>query len=82
MIEIEGEMTLNLPPFVTVAHDAERQTANVSIEDSNLKHQRSMWGMSALPGICDLPNVRQEPPDRISRITFSVYQKAIFAFYG
>jgi large subunit ribosomal protein L6 len=39
-----GQLTLNVPPFVTVNHDEELRKATVSIQDAELAHQRAMWG--------------------------------------
>ncbi|KKK22892.1 hypothetical protein P175DRAFT_0497142 [Aspergillus ochraceoroseus IBT 24754] len=39
-----GELTLNVPPFVNVAHDESLRKATLSVEDATLTHQRAMWG--------------------------------------
>ncbi|XHG08572.1 hypothetical protein AWENTII_011668 [Aspergillus wentii] len=39
-----GELTLNIPSFVNVAHDEAARKASLSVEDSTIAHQRAMWG--------------------------------------
>ncbi|QKX58776.1 uncharacterized protein TRUGW13939_05903 [Talaromyces rugulosus] len=39
-----GQLTLNVPPFVTVNHDEELRKATVNIQDAEIAHQRAMWG--------------------------------------
>ncbi|KAL4929048.1 mitochondrial 54S ribosomal protein uL6m [Aspergillus undulatus] len=39
-----GQQTLNIPPFLNVAHDENLRKASLSIEDSTVAHQRAMWG--------------------------------------
>ncbi|KAA8644514.1 hypothetical protein EYZ11_004603 [Aspergillus tanneri] len=39
-----GELTLNLPPFLKVAHDDASRKASLTVEDSSIAHQRAMWG--------------------------------------
>ncbi|EAW06639.1 mitochondrial 54S ribosomal protein uL6m [Aspergillus clavatus NRRL 1] len=39
-----GELTLNIPPFVEVAHDASLRKASLTVQDSSIAHQRAMWG--------------------------------------
>ncbi|KAL4885660.1 ribosomal protein L6, alpha-beta domain-containing protein [Aspergillus karnatakaensis] len=39
-----GQLTLTIPSFVNVAHDAETQKATLSVVDSTIAHQRAMWG--------------------------------------
>lgn len=43
---ITGELSMNVPPFVNVAHDEASRKATLSVEDTAEKHQRAMWGMS------------------------------------
>ncbi|KAL4865599.1 hypothetical protein BDV12DRAFT_147706 [Aspergillus spectabilis] len=46
-IEIKGplgQLTLNMPAFIKVAHDESLRKATLSVEDSSLTHQRAMWG--------------------------------------
>ncbi|KAF7594002.1 hypothetical protein BBP40_010399 [Aspergillus hancockii] len=47
-IEIKGplgELTLNIPPFLEVAHDEALRKATLSVQDSSIAHQRAMWGV-------------------------------------
>ncbi|KAE8151384.1 ribosomal protein L6, alpha-beta domain-containing protein [Aspergillus avenaceus] len=39
-----GQLTLNIPPFVAVAHDEALRKAVLSVQDSEIPHQRAMWG--------------------------------------
>ncbi|KAE8356437.1 ribosomal protein L6, alpha-beta domain-containing protein [Aspergillus coremiiformis] len=39
-----GEMTLNIPPFVNVAHNEALRKTTLSVQDSSITHQRAMWG--------------------------------------
>ncbi|EYE92141.1 mitochondrial 54S ribosomal protein uL6m [Aspergillus ruber CBS 135680] len=39
-----GQLTLDLPPFLEVAHDEATRKAKVSVRDSGNEHQRAMWG--------------------------------------
>ncbi|PYH44126.1 mitochondrial 54S ribosomal protein uL6m [Aspergillus saccharolyticus JOP 1030-1] len=39
-----GELTLRIPPFVTVEHDEALRKATLSVQDAEIKHQRAMWG--------------------------------------
>lgn len=41
-------MTLNLPSFLTVNHDATTQKATLSVMDPEVPQQRAMWGMYLL----------------------------------
>ncbi|KAJ6095903.1 Ribosomal protein L6 bacterial-type [Penicillium sp. IBT 16267x] len=40
----KGEMTLNLPSFLTVSHDTTTQKATLSVMDPEVPQQRAMWG--------------------------------------
>ncbi|OQE22941.1 hypothetical protein PENSTE_c009G04274 [Penicillium steckii] len=40
----KGEMTLNIPSFLTVSHDQATSKATLSIQDREVPHQRAMWG--------------------------------------
>ncbi|KAJ5323120.1 hypothetical protein N7452_011409 [Penicillium brevicompactum] len=45
--EIEGprgEMTVNIPSFLTIARDESGQKATLSVQDTEIPHQRAMWG--------------------------------------
>ncbi|RHZ54376.1 mitochondrial 54S ribosomal protein uL6m [Aspergillus thermomutatus] len=39
-----GELTLNIPPFVEVAHDEALRKASLAVQDPSEAHQRAMWG--------------------------------------
>ncbi|KAL3465941.1 ribosomal protein L6, alpha-beta domain-containing protein [Aspergillus heterothallicus] len=39
-----GQLTHNIPSFVTVQHDETARKATLSVQDSLLPHQRAMWG--------------------------------------
>ncbi|OJJ64133.1 hypothetical protein ASPSYDRAFT_84157 [Aspergillus sydowii CBS 593.65] len=39
-----GQLTLNIPPFLKVAHDESLQKATIEVEDREVAHQRAMWG--------------------------------------
>lgn len=39
-----GKLDLVIPPFLAIDHDAKAGKALLSIEDSNLKEQKEMWG--------------------------------------
>ncbi|KAH8704916.1 putative mitochondrial 54S ribosomal protein YmL16 [Talaromyces proteolyticus] len=39
-----GQMKLNIPPFVNVAHDATLRKATITVHDPEIAHQRAMWG--------------------------------------
>ncbi|KAL2811495.1 ribosomal protein L6, alpha-beta domain-containing protein [Aspergillus granulosus] len=39
-----GQLTHNIPSFVTVEHDETARKATLSVQDSSLPHQRAMWG--------------------------------------
>lgn len=38
-------MTMTIPPFVNLEHDAAARKAVVSVEDKEVRNQREMWGM-------------------------------------
>jgi large subunit ribosomal protein L6 len=38
-------MTMTVPPFVKVEHDATERRAVVTVEDKEIKQQREMWGV-------------------------------------
>ncbi|KAL1986582.1 hypothetical protein VTN96DRAFT_6160 [Rasamsonia emersonii] len=39
-----GQLTLKVPPFVTIKHDETLRKATLSVEDPTIAHQRAMWG--------------------------------------
>jgi large subunit ribosomal protein L6 len=39
-------MTVNIPSFLTIARDESGQKATLSVQDTEIPHQRAMWGMS------------------------------------
>ncbi|PWY76944.1 60S ribosomal protein L6 [Aspergillus heteromorphus CBS 117.55] len=39
-----GELTLNIPSFVNVVHDEALQKASLTVQDTEVSHQRAMWG--------------------------------------
>ncbi|KAL5050677.1 hypothetical protein BDW71DRAFT_104783 [Aspergillus fruticulosus] len=39
-----GQLTLNIPSFVNIAHDENLRKASLSVADPSLPHQRAMWG--------------------------------------
>ncbi|KAI9046223.1 mitochondrial 54S ribosomal protein uL6m [Aspergillus affinis] len=39
-----GEMTLDIPPFLEVAHDEAARKASLTVQDPEIAHQRAMWG--------------------------------------
>lgn len=41
-----GQLTLKVPPFVTIKHDETLRKATLSVEDPTIAHQRAMWGAS------------------------------------
>ncbi|KAI9781747.1 MAG: hypothetical protein M1839_005740 [Geoglossum umbratile] len=46
-VEVEGplgKMAMQLPPFVSIEHDATARRATVQIQDANVRQQREMWG--------------------------------------
>jgi large subunit ribosomal protein L6 len=46
-VEIEGplgKMSMDIPPFISIASNEETRTHSLSILDSNHKKQRAMWG--------------------------------------
>lgn len=50
-VEIEGplgKMSMDIPPFISIASNEETRTHSVSILDSNDKKQRAMWGESSI----------------------------------
>ncbi|CAG8215922.1 unnamed protein product [Penicillium salamii] len=40
-----GEMSVNIPSFLTVTRDETGQKATLSVQDTEIPHQRAMWGM-------------------------------------
>ena len=44
MLTIPGEMTLSIPSFLTVTPDEAGQKATLSVLDTEIPHQRAMWG--------------------------------------
>ncbi|KAL2012305.1 hypothetical protein VTN00DRAFT_5023 [Thermoascus crustaceus] len=40
----KGQLTLQIPPFVSVFHDESLRKATLSVQDSTEAHQRAMWG--------------------------------------
>ncbi|KAJ5129473.1 uncharacterized protein N7515_005512 [Penicillium bovifimosum] len=40
----KGEMTLNIPSFVTITRDEAGQKATLAVQDQSVPHQRAMWG--------------------------------------
>ena len=51
-VEIEGplgKMKMDLPPYVSIASDAETRTHSVSILDPEDKGQKAMWGETGMP---------------------------------
>ena len=45
---IVGEMSLNIPSFLTVSKDEANHKITLSVLDSEVPHQRAMWGMFTL----------------------------------
>lgn len=45
IISNPGQMTLNIPPFVNINHDETARKATISVQDTEIPHQRAMWGM-------------------------------------
>ncbi|CAG7976876.1 unnamed protein product [Penicillium olsonii] len=39
-----GEMSVNIPSFLTVTRDETGQKATLSVQDTDIPHQRAMWG--------------------------------------
>jgi large subunit ribosomal protein L6 len=39
-----GKLTMTIPPFVNIEHDAAARRAVVSVEDKEVRKQREMWG--------------------------------------
>lgn len=52
---LTGQLTLNLPPFLEVAHDEAARKATLSVQDASIAHQRSMWGMYNTPSLETVP---------------------------
>lgn len=44
-----GKLELDVPEFVRLQRDLENRTVLLSVEDANVAHQRTMWGMILLP---------------------------------
>ncbi|KAJ6160734.1 hypothetical protein N7470_004130 [Penicillium chermesinum] len=40
----KGEMSLEIPSFLTIDHDTATQKATLSVQDVEVPHQRAMWG--------------------------------------
>jgi large subunit ribosomal protein L6 len=38
-------MTLSIPSFLTITRDESGQKATLSVLDTDVPHQRAMWGM-------------------------------------
>lgn len=50
-VEIEGplgKMSMDIPPFISIASNEETRTHSLSVLDSNDKKQRAMWGESTI----------------------------------
>jgi large subunit ribosomal protein L6 len=43
-------MSMTIPPFVKLEHDAAARKAYVTVEDREVKKQREMWGMLSTMG--------------------------------
>ncbi|KAL3470754.1 ribosomal protein L6, alpha-beta domain-containing protein [Aspergillus californicus] len=39
-----GQLRLDVPPFLNIAHDEASRKATLSVEDTAVAHQRAMWG--------------------------------------
>lgn len=78
-----GQLTLNVPPFLKIAHDESLQKATVEVEDREVAHQRAMWGVysdqSEMNAFLTAPAV-QEPREPIYKTASSGSRKGIFAF--
>ncbi len=44
-----GKLTMTVPPFVHLEHDASARKAVVSVEDREIRKQREMWGTHLKP---------------------------------
>lgn len=83
-----GQLTLKVPPFVTIKHDETLRKATLSVEDPTIAHQRAMWGASnsvTLPLSVWDHNLtaftsKQEQPGHTCRTTSSAFRKAISVF--
>ena len=57
-VEIEGplgKLSVEIPPFMSIASNEESRTRSLSILDANDKKQKAMWGEShALSGDSDI----------------------------
>jgi large subunit ribosomal protein L6 len=40
-----GQMTLNIPSFLTLDHNEAAKKVIFTVEDQTIKHQKAMWGM-------------------------------------
>ena len=50
-VEIEGplgKMSMDIPPFISIASNEETRTHSVSVIDEKDKKQRAMWGESSI----------------------------------
>ena len=78
---IAGEMTLELPSFLTVNHDTTTLKTTLSVLDPEVPAQRAMWGMCLLDRAF-YPHLTsfsiQVPPARSSRTTSPVSPKVTF----
>lgn len=80
-----GQLTLNVPPFLKIAHDESLQKATVEVEDREVAHQRAMWGeysssdQSEMNDFLTAPAV-QEPREPTYKTASSESRKGIFAF--
>lgn len=46
MLMISGEMSLKIPSFLNIARDEAGEKATLTVLDTEIPHQRAMWGMS------------------------------------
>jgi large subunit ribosomal protein L6 len=46
MTATAGQLTLNIPSFVNIAHDENLRKASLTVADPSVPHQRAMWGVS------------------------------------
>ena len=53
---IVGQMTLEIPSFLTVSHDATTLKTSLSVQDPEAPHQRAMWGMFPVLHLASVDN--------------------------
>ena len=78
-----GKMSMQLPPFMGIDHDATARKAFLKVQDPEIRRQREMWGAQRIYTMWNIASANgiQAPLAPTSRIISSASQKAIPPFF-